>query len=318
MKFKALSSLLSASLALVAQGAFASNYIPCDGCSVAQQSAAALAHGVGRYVVGNVLGKSVNAFRVYSSSHQNSIGGGAATALTQQLYVDDGAITAAETAAFAHLITFYNISPVGYQKTYNVQIVAPGASTTPPPMGNSVALSARVQPLATALGTAKVQFPDQSANAYKVLNGGPLQNQFLEWAGGLPQLSINTAMSNLVNTSILMSVGATPWAVSLTVYFQDNSHVGVYVDMTQQPPAILVNTKSAVDSHGNQIPASQSTVAGAGRQNYDFSGAGNITDRPNMADQIAAFGISVPSTGGGYSCASRDSGSGVIITCKAL
>lgn len=319
MKFKALVSLLTASMALVAHSAFASNYLPCDGCNYAQQSAAALAHGVGSYVVGDVLGNHVNAFLVSSSYHQNSMGGGAASAVTRKLYVEERAIAAPEAAAFVHLVAFYNMAPVGYQKTYNVRIVDQTASKSSL-NANSAAFPARSEPFLTPPATVEVHYPDPGINAYTVINGGPLQNAFLEWAGRLTQSSITSAIANLVNAPTSTSEGAAPWAVSLTVYFTDNSHISVYVDITQQPAAILVNPKSAVDSHDNNIPASQSAVAGTGQKKYEFDGRGNSTDRQNMAAQITAFGISVPSssTGVGYACASRTKGLGVTITCRAL
>lgn len=291
MKSKAASILIAASLALFGQSAFASTYIPCDNCTFGQQATTAISHGVGRYVVGNVLGNDVNAFRVYLAFNQNAIGTGIASPNGMQLYSDDGVITAAETAAFSSLVAFYNAAPVGYQKQFNLQIVAAGTSSLTP---MATVGAGGLKPSVTAPGVGSVQYPTPGINAYNVLNGGPQQNQFLNWVGNLPQLAINSTVSNLVGTSILRAVGASPWSVGITIYFTDGSHIGAYVDMTQTPAALLVNPASAIDSHGNNIPASKAAVSGTGQQNYSFGGLGNSTDQPNMKVQIVGFGISVP------------------------
>lgn len=307
MSMKTFGSLLAVSLALVAQGSSASTYIPCDNCLYSQQAALAISHGVGRYVVGNVLANNVNAFRVYSSPTQNGIGSSTVNPNTNHLYSDDGQITATEKAAFSHLVAFYNTAPVGYQKQYNLQIVGVGASLNVPLTSKPGATGFNPNPNVTAPGVGLVKYPNPNANAYGVINGGPNQNAFLNWVGSQPTLGINGAVSNLVATTILKATGISPWAIGINVQFMDGSHIGVYVDMTQTPAALLVNPASAIDSHGNNIPASLKAVTGAGRQQYGFSGNGNSTDQPNMHNQIGSFGIAVPATPQ-YACVSTPDG----------
>jgi hypothetical protein len=292
--------------------AFSSIYGPCDGCSYGQMERAALAHGVGRYVVGSVLTNDVRAFLVYQGNYQNNVStSGVAITLPQShLYSDYDEVTTDERDAFSSYHTFYGTSPIGYSKQFNLRIVAPDKPTGVP---NSVARNkavnggfagmvndgGKVGPISepTSVG-GTVSYPTPGINAYVVVNGGPDQNAFLRWLGGVPGFGITGTMPNaLASLSVfhIADESKIP-AISFTVTFKDGSHIGAYVDSTQLPPQIKVNQNTAVDSHGNSIPPSFAAVAGDGRRNYGFLTRGNETDLGNMRRQIGSFGIAVPST----------------------
>lgn len=281
-------------------------YVPCDGCSTAQMNSAALSHGVGRVLVGNVFARRMQAYRVYlspqpriSNTWQSAAG---------QLYTDIDNVSAQESAAFAAYIKFYNASPVGYHKHYDLRIVDPGEPIGVPNSrsaedrpGGQQGAKVRVDPEgAPAPGGGTVSYPAPGTNVYSVINSGPQQNAFLQWVGGLSIFGITSSMKNAVAAASILHLTDTSHApaVSFTVTFTDGSHIGVYLDTTQAPPQILVNEATAVDSHGNNVPATADSIAGSGKQIYDFTGVGNVTDRPNMYQQITSYGVNVPGVPG--------------------
>lgn len=282
-----------------AHPAFASAYIPCDGCSDSQMQTVALAHGVGRFVVGNVLGNSAEAFRVYLGTHANVTG---VSAATSRLYIDYDSLTSQESVAFAAYVRFYHAIPMGYQKQYDLRIVPPGSPVGVPntatAMLSRVSTQLGVKPMSQPAGGGTVAYPTPGVNAYTVVNGGPDQNQFDTWLSTLANFNIASTVTDGMTTLSefhITDVSQQP-GISFTVTFTDGSHIGAYVDTKQQPPQITVNPNTAVDSHGNTIPASYAAVAGAGRQNYGFGGGGNSTDRSNMGRQIGGFGVDMPGT----------------------
>ncbi|HWU75052.1 MAG TPA: hypothetical protein VN043_00995, partial [Rhodanobacter sp.] len=307
---------------LFSQVAMASNYIPCDGCNYAQMQNAAVAQGVGRYVVGNVTMNNVEALRVRMGSHANSIVVGA-TRSASRIYLDDGNITAGETSAFSSLVDFYNTSPVGYHKQYNLTIVSAGT-----PLGLPNYTSAMqpkpawslggIRPMSAPIpGGGTVSYPTPGVNAYTVVNGGPEQNAFLGWVGGLTDFGIQASEHNLLTATSTFHITDMEFipTVSFTVTFTDGSHIGAYVDLTQSPPQIVITPGTAVDSHGNTIPQSESAVAGAGRQNYSFSGGGDTGDIGNMRKQINGFGIDLPASSDRWACVSSTFEGQTTISC---
>jgi hypothetical protein len=292
---------------LLAQPLLASTYIPCDGCSALQMTNAAITQGVGRYIVGNVLQKTVEALRIYSGSHVNVV---ATKAGAKTLYVDHVDMTDAEISAFSSYVKFYNAVPVGYHKQFNLVIVG---TDFPANVPNSVSamrqrisadFNGGVSPMsAPAPDGGSVSYPIPGVTAYTVVDGGPAQNAFLEWVGGLTMYGISDTITFGLQSLSIFHVTNTDHLpeVAFAVTFTDGSHIGVYVDITQQPPQLVVNQKTAVDSHGNTIPASYAAVAGTGKQRYDFSGGGNGSDIVNMHRQIHGFGIDL-SASSRYEC----------------
>ena len=309
-----------ACLGFFAHAAMADGYIQCDTCTNGQMSAAAKAHGVGRYVVGNVTSNYVVAFRVYQGAGPQVVrsdSSNANTALTTSYYDEPDTVTASESAAFTSLVNFYNAAPVGYQKQYVLQIVPAGSATTNAykPISSSYAdspMAQSVHPMSEpAPGTATVTYPATGENAYTFVNSGSYQNAMLNWVGSQSVLGINSTISNAVNSSVFHTLGGQTAAVYITVIFTDGSHIGVGVDFTQSPPALTVNENSAVDSHGNNIPATAAAVTGSGIQEYSFKNNGNSTDYQHMATQLENFGVQVPAGPAvTYACTSSP-GSGV-------
>lgn len=300
MKCAASAGLLLAGLC--SQVAFASSYLSCDGCDIAEMRGAALSHGVGRHVVGNVTGGNAQAFRVYLAPQPRVIGMTQDHANRNRLFADYDILTSQESSAFLSLVKFYNAYPVGYQKTYVLQIVPPGtplgdantngalASTYLPKIGE---VSPQSEP---PPGMAKVSYPTPGVTVYNVVTPGPEQNVLLTWVGQQTVFNINSVISNAVDTSVLHSLGAASPSVRIVVTFTDGSHIDVGIDDSGVTPRMVVNEDSAVDSHGNNVPASPSAVAGNGKQIYGFGGFGNKADQGNMAKLIGSYGISVPSS----------------------
>jgi hypothetical protein len=292
--------------------AIASTYVPCDGCSYGQMERTALAHGVGRYVVGNILTREVAAFRIYLANYVNNVSANdlAVNSPQSRLYSDPDDLTPQENTAFSAYYAFYSAEPIGYKKQYNLRIVPSGEPVGVP---NSI-LKAKVESAGFKAimdeagkvgslsepkpGGGTVSYPTPGVNAYTVVNGGPDQNAFLRWLGGTSTFGITGAMTNAVTSLSILHIadgGKIP-GISFTVTFTDGSHIGAYVDSTQLPPQIKVNQSTAVDSYGNTIPPSFAAVAGEGKQNYGFLGRGNGSDLGNMRSQIGSFGIAVPAT----------------------
>lgn len=297
MNGRKLAVLATASLAFFTHSVFASNYIQCDTCNYTQMENAAIAHGVGRYVVGNVTTNAVYAFQVYLGTAPNVISGNSLTPdVTSHLYAEDGSLTSQDTAAFTALYNLYNAVPVGYQKQYTLQIVPAGTPLTDVALYKPLsAFASSVHPMAQpAPGTAKVYYPGTGENVYTFINSGAPQNGMLNWVGSQNVLGINSAFANLVNSSVLHTIGGETPQVYVTVVFTDGSHIGVYVDFSQSPPAITVNENSGVDSHGNNVPATKAAITGSGKQIYDYAGSGNATDKPHMLSQLSSFGVTIP------------------------
>lgn len=290
---------------------FASTYIACDGCNQDQMANAALANGVGRVIVGNIPGNDVAAFRVYGGTHANVMPRGPQANLATKLYVDDGSITQNELTAFSKFVEFYNAFPVGYRKQYNLQIVPAGSPTGPSINVSAISSKIPVNPVVKSSspgyfspmgipvpGNGTVNYPTPGTNVYSVINSGPAQNAFLGWIGNLGMFNISNTLTDfayMLSVFHVTNINNMPM-VSFTVTFTDDSRIGVYVDSSQLPMQILINQKTGVDSHGNNVPASKDAVAGNGRQDYNFLGNGNPADMGQMNSQIGAFGIPVPST----------------------
>jgi hypothetical protein len=304
---------------LFVQPVFAAAYVPCDGCSYTQMQGAALGRGVGRYVIGNINANKVEAYRVYFGTHANSV---LVNNVMGRLYIEDGSLTAQEEAAFSAYVKFYNAPPMGYQKQFDLRIVPAGSPVGVP---NSVAtvdivnaspasamgLLHNISPTSVPKpGGGTVSYPTPGVNAYTVLNDGPSQNAFLGWLGGLAMFNISDTLTTAATALSVLHVTNVDHvlSISFTVTFTDGSHIGAYVDATQLPAQIVVNPKTAVDSHGNNIPAAVAAVTGNGSQNYNFSGRGNATDRGNMRNQIGRFGIDLPNTEK-FACTSISGGS---------
>ncbi len=310
-----------------APGAFASTYVPCDGCSMSQMQNVARRQGVGRYVVGDIIGNKIEAFRVQSGTHGTLPQRMAPHSISRVAYDN---LTSQEIQAFSYYKQFYDAPPAGYKKHFNLTIVPSGASSSVStgvanrslssngPMAKS--MYSGLMPMGSpAPGGAEVSYPASGVNAYTVVNNGPTQNAFLYWLGGLSTYDIHdqsiaavTAMSvfHITDSSALPEL-------TFTITFTDGSHIGVYVDNTKHPPQLEVDSNTAVDSHGNNIPASADAVAGKGRQEYDFSGNGNGGDEKSMGSQIGAFGIDLPATER-YACTSYPGvGGGIETHCVA-
>lgn len=310
-----------------APGAFASTYISCDGCSMYQMANVAKIRGVGRYVVGDAIGNKVEALRVQSGAGHGTIPRVVNPQSTNLVEYDS--LTAQEVEAFSSYTRYYRAAPVGYKKHFDLTIVPAGAAAALPKQtdhrdsspGGQVAgpQNPGLAPMGSpAPGGGTVSYPKPGVNAYTFVNGGPEQNAFLAWVGDTATYDIG----NLINDSTkavsvfhITDSSVLP-ALSFTVTFTDGSHIGVYVDEEEQPPQLKVDPKSAVDSHGNSIPASASAITGDGRQNYDFSGHGNSSDAGNMHGQIGGFGVDLPATNR-YACTSFPVKGGVQIHCVA-
>lgn len=318
--------LLSMLMALpFVQGTFASEYIACNGCSLSQMTNVARAHGVGRYVVGDITGNKVEALRVQSGIH-----GAIPERMTphgiNQVVFDN--LTPAEVQAFSYYRDFYHAAPAGYKKHYNLIIVRSGAAASTSYNDHVDAMpsssgtrSRHFDPMpmgSPAPGGGEVSYPEPGVNAYDVVNGGPAQNAFLAWIGRLPSYGIrdqSIAAVTALSVFHIADSSAIP-ELTFTVTFTDGSHIGVYVDTTEHPPQLEVDPDTAVDSHGNKIPASASAVAGNGQQEYDFTGSGNGTDGENMRNQIGAFGIDPPASHR-YKCTSFPVKGGIRVHCVA-
>lgn len=282
----------------------ATQYVPCDGCDYSTMSNAALTRGVGRYVVGNALQDQVYGFRVYLASRPMLTAANQPAAV-QRRFVDETVLDPAEVDAFKALASFYQQAPVGYRKHYELTIVPADQPVT---LGHDEVSSVGVPPINPAFAALGVTAPGSGGtvhydvpgtNVYSVINSGPVQNQFLSWVGNKASCQITSALTNMAKAAgvlHLADISALP-AVSFTVTFEDGSRIGAYVDTAQAPAQLKVNPGSGVDSHGNNVPADRDAVAGAGKQNYDYSRAGgNGGDLVNMQGQIRGFGIDVPAT----------------------
>lgn len=309
MKFRKLLAVLGL---MACFSASATEYVPCDGCDYSAMSNAALARGVGRYVVGNVLQGEVYGFRVYVASRPKLTGTSQPLA-TQRRFVDETTLAPAENEAFKALASFYQQAPVGYQKHYNLTIVPSDQPATFP--ANSTATSDRTiastfgsNPIPQSLIALGVQAPGSGGtvhydvpgtNVYSVINSGPAQNQLLTWVGNRVTYQITTELTSLTKAADvfhLTNASVLP-TVSFTITFEDGSKIGVYADTTQSPAQLKINPNSGVDSHGNNVPASRDAAAGLGIQNYDFSGSGGSrSDLANMQNQLRGLGILAPTT----------------------
>lgn len=258
---------LAAVVMALAAPAAASNYLACDGCSISQMRQLALKQGMGRYVVGSVTNRTLQAFEVLPTSRADSA-----------LQARKGEIYPPERTAFTALVQFYNMPPVGYHKHFTVHY--PGVAPSP----------AQAAHANNRLTSDTVAYANRAINAYDVIDGGPAQNALLQ---------------SLNHTGVFKSYGKPPFVEvfpnAVRVAFADGSSIGVRVNKTEHPAQLQVSAGSARDSHLNTIPDSPAAVAGIGITEYSFASAGNPTDQARMRRRIQRFGIAVP-TAASYQC----------------
>lgn len=292
-------------LGLMTPPAFAARYIACDSCTGTQMENAALQSGVGRVLVGNVNTNSLVAFRVYLAPQPQVIGQQGPPA--QHRYVDADEVSSEESSAFSELTSFYKSIPTGYHKQFNLRIVPAGQAVGLPDVARShlgtqsnvFMPESKIQPFSEpAPGGGTINYPTPGTNVYDVINSGPKQNAFLSWLDGVPTYSISSILTSATKAASVLHITDTSNmpTLSFTITFEDGSHIGAYVDFSQQPPQLVINENSGVDSHGNNVPATKSAVAGSGVQKYNFGGRGNNTDRGNMRQQLGFFGIDPPAS----------------------
>lgn len=302
----------------------ATTYIPCDGCSFSQMSNVAVSHGVGRVLVGNVPGNTMQAFRVYLAPQPKVMSRVSNNKNT--LFADLSSTSAQEAAAFSAYVEFHNAAPVGYNKHYELRIVNPGEPVGVP---NSLAVkrlgdlihsdTQSYGPMSVpSPGGGTVDYPTPGTNVYNVINSGPQQNAFLQWLAHLTVFGISNQTGKLVQAAGILHITDSSYApqLSFTVTFTDGSHIGVYADTKQAPIQLVVNEDSGVDSHGNNVPATEEAVTGSGTQMYDFTKSGNETDHANMYQQITRFGVNLSPNLWQYACVSSGAGVGRRADCK--
>jgi len=282
MTGKIIGALAIGAATFFTHAASATAYLGCESCSSAQMMQTAQNAGAGRFIVGDIVNKKASAFVVSVVQHVGA---------KPTLEVSSDVLSPLESKGFDGLMAFYDDAPVGYQKVYDLVIDASSAHPT--------TASSWLQTMPFTLrGGGHVTYPSGNPSAFDLIDESPAQSKFLTWIGSMPQFGIAKAMNDLTSAISVVQVFDMTHRPGLAyvVTFADGSAMSAHVDIAQRPAQLTVNATSAIDSHGNTIPANQVAITGGGRKVYDYRGSGSAGDAPRMRTRLGYFGVTAPAS----------------------
>lgn len=236
----------------------------CNGCTTAQKAAAAIAQPTNSTVyVADTTARTVWAYWIYLDV-DDGVRPPRRYKVADRTTLDSGLEQAAMT-----LINFYNAAPVGWRKNKSVNYDGPGS-------GDLI--------------------------AYDVVNLGPKQNSFIEWANQQPNI-LDQGLAGLYQ--IVAFVTDVQPQVLTDVYFWDGSKMTVQLNVLATAISFSVVPNSGIDSHKNPI---LSIITDAPVQ-FSFIGNGNPRDPARWSGQMTMLGYSGQSAhGGAWACTKSAAG----------
>ena len=218
--------------------------------------------------------------------------------------------------AFANLVKFYYVQPVGWKKYYEIKMIDLLNPTSPNyrRFYDNGRFTPKKVPslLGETLAFPLISYPDPTITAHDVVNSGPKQNQFLDTIQSSALQKINIGMVDATNfLSALHIIDASKLSsIVLLVEFTDGSRIKVVLDK-DQPDGFRIDESSARDSHGNSIPVRRSQLDDR-LTDFNFQGPGNSEDASKMWNRLDWLGIGMGNTNPGslrYSCGPNRNGS---------
>lgn len=311
--------------------ASAADYVNCSGCNELQMANAALAHGVGRVLVGNLPDDNLIAFRVYQASRPEAItprplGASPSSTIVRRghLYYDWDNLSAEESSAFG---------------AYHDLFVAAGSTSIIIDVSLTLSEAASVGPsraylldaAAPKLNPADVS-SDGNIDAFDVVSTPVYRDRVasqiyeLAFAGfsNTPN-KVHLALVQMLNLVGIGKIISSPLTVIVTVHFANRTQSSFQWNSVTNSWTYVPG--SSKDLTGNPIPETAAAAAGwpnATEQNYLFPD--NIygrTDGFSQADNLRRLGIPIEvpvgvySSAWGIACVTSGSGKGSSTTCHS-
>ncbi len=271
----------------------------CQNCNTYQKFKGAMARPIGSTVyVGDATQHMINAYRIQVEGEKSGRNFRRSPVTSPQVKIVVEITPDPKVAeAIDSAIKFYNISPVGWVKTYEVSIDKLGFGKSAPGSASDV----------TSAGHDQSVFEDG-------LNTWGRKKSTLFWLVG-------TTVQSFANLHLL-NISSGP-QVRYSVTFPDGSSIEVYYD--NQTGKLKVDPNTARDSQGNRIPYlgydGEMHNLGGGRK-FDTSSGGGSQDLHNFLMDLQLNGIPVyegqgPASGyHGWACVTVGSGANTVYYCK--
>lgn len=304
---------LLASLLLFTGSVLANPYIACNGCGYIQMRSAALAHGQGRILIGNVPGHKLLAFLVYSAPQPQVVG--QPTSLMNHLYADLDNVSLEESDAFVKYTNLYDAAG-GLSVTINATLTLNKANSVGPLTAYNLD-SAKPKIIGMQANTGNINaFDIVSTPVYRSQVAAQIPGLAIQGWANLPN-NIHLAILGVLNTIGIGKVISSPLTMTVNVVFADGTRSSFQWDSVNNAWTYVVG--SSKDGSGNPIPDTAAAASGApsaSQQNYIFPG--NVYGLSDGLQQInnmngMGIGISAPvnsrGSSWGISCTTVSGGS---------
>ena len=291
---------LSVHISAAAQSTNSKTYVVwCQNCNTYQKFNAAKARPVGSTVyVGDAVQHLINAYRIQMEGEKPGPNlGRSPETLPQRKIVVGITPDPKVVAAINSAIKFYNLAPVGWVKTYEIDSSRLGLTRYAPNSARDI----------TSDGANRNNFETE-------LNTWGRKKSTLFWLVG-------NAVQSFANLHLLnISIGP---RVQYKVIFPDGSSIVVYYD--NKTGRLTVDPKTAQDAQGRRIPylGSDGKMHNlGGRFHFDVSSGTGSQDLNNFLMDLQLNGIPVydgqgPASGyHGWACVKVGSGAKTVYTCR--
>lgn len=294
----------------------------CNGCTPAQMQATAenapqVALSSGYTWVGNIQSKSLKKYLTYYSSYTHEtdpkcpIDAGPCSRWTT---VDKSSeITAQELASFNARVSFYNESPIGWNKSIDYQIVNQANPSRAmvdlayEKYGVSTITNGMIISRKGTTFNAVTDFPNPNKTAFDMVYQGPSQNMLFDYAKNNTKAAAFYLgfMSGMASFDVADAT-AIP-TIEETYHFTDGSRISVVYERNGGIDRWVIVPGSAYDAQNNSIPQNLDEVAkgpNGSREIFDYRTSHDESfDR--MMSQLRNMGLTV-------------SGNGLVIACTRI
>lgn len=289
------STFLALSLMFTGES-YASNYVNCFGCTQLQMANAALAHGVGRVLVGNLQTNTLIAFRISQGPQPLVIARQslAPSSRTGGLYYDWDNLSSEEISAFAAYHDLF-IAAGGTSVAIDVTLALSKASGVGPSAAYFIAS-------ATPKLKPETVSDDGNIDAFDVVSTPVYRNEVAAKINALaiqgwPNLpnNVHLAIVRVLNFVGIGKIISSPMTMVVNVRFADGTQSSYQWDSGTNTWTYVPG--SSKDLSGNPIPETALAAAGgpnSDEQNYIFPpNVYGASDGANQVDNLHRLGISI-------------------------
>ena len=300
MNAKRLAGILLTLTFLISGVSSATDYVNCSGCTQLQMANAALAHGVGRVLVGNLPANNLIAFRVYQGSQPLALASRLSAAnpsnatAANHLFYDWDDLSTEEISAFAAYYDLY-LAAGGTAVTIDATLTLSKAASVGP---GTAYLLAAARPSVRPMDVSS----DGNINAFDVVSTPVYRDRVASQINGLaiqgwPNLPNNVHLQ-IVRVLNFVGIGkiiSSPITMIVNVRFADGTQSSFHWNSTTN--SWTYTPGSSKDLSGNPIPDTAQAAAGApnaSEQNYIFPpNVYGASDGANQVDNLHRLGIPI-------------------------